>query len=163
MKTKNTIQVILADDHAMKRRGIRRILEKASNLCVIAEASTGAEALRLVQELQPDVLVLDIEMPDMKGISVAHELRMKKVPVCIIVLSACDDDFFIEETLQVGVDGYINKSEPPAKIRDVINQISRKHSVAIASLLIVFLPKIGWAFYQVLSSAGALSSNINFL
>ena len=147
----------------MIRRGIRRILEKASNICVIDEASTGAEALRLVQELHPDVLVLDIEMPDMKGISVARELRMNKVPVCIIVLSACDDDFFIEETLQVGVDGYINKSEPPAKIREVINQVSRKYSVAIASLLIILLPKIGWAFYQALSSAGALPSDLNLL
>ncbi len=152
MKIKNTIRVILADDHDLIRRGIRRILEKASNILIIGEASTGAGALRLVQELKPDVLVLDIEMPDMQGLRVARELRIKNVPVSIVILSACDEDQFIKETLQVGVDGYLDKSEPPAKIREVIYQVSEKHSIAIASMLIVLLPKIGWALYQTFSA-----------
>lgn len=132
MKMKNTIRVILADDHAMIRRGIRRFLEKGSNICVIGEASTGVDALRLVRDLEPDLLLLDIEMPDMKGIHVARELRANRVPVSIVVLSACDDEYFIQEILQAGVDGYLNKSEPPSKIRDMIHQVSRKYNYAVA-------------------------------
>jgi NarL family two-component system response regulator YdfI len=143
MKIKNEIRVILADDHAMVRRAIRRILEKGSNILVIGEASTGAGAIHLVQELQPDVLLLDMEMPDMKGHHVARELRISNSRVSILVLSACDDHHFIAETLQAGVDGYLHKSETPAKIREAIYQISEKHvSVAMASLIIFFLPKI---------------------
>src|SRR5690349_1301435 len=145
MKSQNIVRVILADDHELVRRGIRRMLEKSSNICVIGEASNGADALRLVQELKPDILLLDMEMPDVRGIHVARELRRKHLPVSIIVLSGCDDDHFIDEILQAGVDGYLSKSEPAAKIRETIYQVSEKHFVAFASLLI-FLSSMGVGF-----------------
>jgi len=138
MKTDNLIRVLVADDHALIRRGIRRILEKHPNICVVGEASTGMEALRLVQELKPDVLLLDLEMPGVKGIHVARELRAKNVPIAIVILSACDDDYFIKEILQAGVDGYLHKSESPSKIREAIARVSKKYSVAIASLVFAF-------------------------
>jgi DNA-binding NarL/FixJ family response regulator len=72
--------------------------------------------------------------------------------VSIVVLSACDDDHFIKEILPVDVDGYLNKSEPAAKIRETIYQAPEKHFVAIASLLIV-LSKMGWVLYQTFSVA----------
>ena len=130
------IRVILADDHAPIRRGIRRILEKHPNICVVGEASNGTDALRLVQQLHPNVLLLDMEMPDLQGIHVAHELRAKNVPVSIIILSACDDEHLIKEILQAGVDGYLSKSDSPSKIREVILGVSRKYRATIASLII---------------------------
>ena len=125
MKRKDTIRVILADDHAMIRRGIRKILEKHRNIAVVGESSTGAGAIQLVHELQPDVLLLDIEMPDMKGYQVARELRRSQIQVSILALSTCDDDHFIEETLQSGMDGYLNKSEAPAKILQAVYHVSQ--------------------------------------
>lgn len=130
MENKKIIRVILADDHPMIRRGIRRILEKGTNILVIGEASTGAGAIRLVRELGPDVLLLDIEMPDMNGYQVAHELRRCNFPVSILVLSACDDDHFMEEALQGGVDGYLSKGETSEKIRQAVYHVYERHRLS---------------------------------
>lgn len=129
MDTKKTIRVVLADDHSMVRRGIRRILEKVSNILVIGEADTGAAAIRLVHELKPDVLLLDIEMPDMKGHQVARELRDCNFRVSILVLSACDDEHFAEEIRLWGADGYLGKGEAPERIRQEVYRVSKKYSV----------------------------------
>ena len=158
MKNNKMIRVILADDHAIIRRGIRRILEKAPIICVIGEATTGLDALRLVQELEPHVLVLDIEMPDMKGIGVARELRLKQVPVSIVILTACDDKYVLEESRRLGVDAYLNKSESPATIRETIIHVSKKRSAfAVFPLVTILLPKLGWVIYQALHSVNSLS------
>jgi DNA-binding NarL/FixJ family response regulator len=127
MEIRRTIRVILADDHPAVRRGVRRILEKCSDIIVVGEAGTGTEALHLVQELKPDLLILDIEMPDMRGDQVARELRKKSFPVSIILFSACDDPHFIQEMLQAGADGYLTKDESPERIRQSVYQISQKY------------------------------------
>lgn len=120
------IRVVLADDHAMIRRGIRRMLEKDTRILVIGESGTGAGAIHLVRNLQPDLLVLDIEMPDMKGYEVARELRAMETSVSIVALSSCDEDSFIEEVLQAGIDAYLPKSEAPSKIHEVIDRVLTK-------------------------------------
>jgi two-component system NarL family response regulator/two-component system nitrate/nitrite response regulator NarL len=91
-------------------------------------------------------------MPDMKGLQVARELRRQKFPVSIVMLSACDDEHFIRETLRAGVDGYLNKSEPPSAIREMIRRVSEKHLTAIAPLLLLLLPKLSIVFVQSLGS-----------
>ena len=128
MKINKTIRVILADDHPAVRRGIRRMLEKVSNILVVGEAASGVAALQLVHELTPDVLVLDIEMPDMKGHQVAQILRESKFPVSILVLSSCDEDHFIREIVQGGVDGYLYKGETAEKIRQAVFRVSGKYT-----------------------------------
>ena len=130
MKTKNVIRVILADDHAVIRRGIRRILEKGDNIQVIAETESGADAIHLVKELKPDVLVLDIEMSDVQGDQVARELHAMSFPVSILILSAFNDPHFIKEFMHTGVDAYLTKDETPERIRAAVHHVSQKQNPA---------------------------------
>lgn len=129
MNVKKLIRVMLVDDHAMIRRGIRRILEKDPDICIIAEASTGADAIRLVHEMKPDVLLLDIEMPDMKGYQVARELRASQIRVAILALSSSEGNYFIEEIKRMGMDGYVTKSEAVTTIQAAIHVIAEKRSM----------------------------------
>ncbi len=108
-----TTRVVLADDHAIIRSGIRSLLNKAPDIEVVGEASTGVEALRLVRELAPDVLLLDMEMPEMNGLEVARQLRAAGSPVRILALSAYDDKQYILGMLASGAAGYLLKEEAP--------------------------------------------------
>lgn len=119
----DTIRVVIADDHAIMRVGIRNILSRSNKICVIGEASNGAEAIQLVSELDPDVLILDMEMPVMDGVEVAHRLHTIHAPVRILVLSAYDDRQYILEMLNMGAAGYLIKDEAPEIIVDAVQGI----------------------------------------
>ncbi len=163
MKAKNVIEVILADDHAVIRRGIRRILEKDPDILVIAEADTGIGAIQLVQEFKPDVLVLDIEMSDMGGDCVARELRSMRLPIAILILSACNDQHFIEEIMRIGVDGYLIKGESPKNIRAAVHQVSAKQSVVANTILLFLYATLLWDVLKSSPLLALLPTDINFL
>jgi DNA-binding NarL/FixJ family response regulator len=92
---------------------------------VVGEASDGAEALRLAQELTPDVLLLDMEMPGLKGVEVAHQLKQAGSPVRILALSAYDDSQYIPSLLAAGAAGYLTKDEVPETIIEAVRGVSR--------------------------------------
>jgi DNA-binding NarL/FixJ family response regulator len=117
--------VILADDHPVVRAGIRNLLEQAPDIVVIGEASDGKEALRMVEELKPDVLLLDMEMPGKSGAEVAHELMASGSTVHILALSAHDDKEYIQELLANGASGYLVKEEVPNAIVEAVRGVSR--------------------------------------
>ena len=118
-------RVLLADDHAVIRQGLKRLLNRAPDLEVIGEASDGLEAIHFVQELQPDVLLLDIEMPVMDGIEVAHQRREMGIEVRILILSAYDDREYIRSLLDAGVSGYLVKGEAPGKIVEAVRGVAQ--------------------------------------
>lgn len=120
-----TTRVVLADDHDVVRQGLKRLLDRAPEIEVVGEASDGLEALNSVHEHQPDVLLLDIEMPVMDGIEVAKRLREAGVKVRILVLSAYDDHEYIRALLDIGVSGYLVKGEAPGKIVEAVRGVSQ--------------------------------------
>ncbi|HEX2979176.1 MAG TPA: response regulator transcription factor [Anaerolineaceae bacterium] len=119
------IRVILADDHAVLRIGIRNLLSHSPDIEVIGEAGDGFEALRLVNELNPDVLLLDMEMPGMDGVEVARQLRMRVSPVRILALSAYNDRQYILSMLDQGASGYLIKDEAPGTIVEAVRSVAK--------------------------------------
>ena len=120
-----SIRIVLADDHPVVRQGIRSMLEKASDLVVVGEAGGGEEALRLVDHLAPDVLLLDMEMPDISGLEVARRLLADGSPVHVLALSAHDDEQYIFGLLDHGAAGYLTKDEAPSTIVEAVRGVAR--------------------------------------
>ncbi len=119
------IRVLLVDDHPVVRKGIHDMLDEAVGIEVVGEASHGAQALELVQQLAPDVMLLDMELPDMKGSELITELKARGAPVKMLALSAYADREYITESLAQGASGYLVKEEVPEHIVDAIRGVAR--------------------------------------
>jgi DNA-binding NarL/FixJ family response regulator len=122
---KKVIRVILADDHPVVRTGIRTLLQQADDIVVVAETGNGSEVFNLVEQLAPDVLLLDMEMPGLSGVEVAMRLKEQGMPVCVLALSAYDDEEYIRNLLLQGAAGYLTKEEAIEIIIDAVRGVSR--------------------------------------
>ena len=119
------IRVVLVDDHPVVRNGIRNLLDSAVGIQVVGDASLGEEALQMVEALKPDVLLLDMELPDISGNEVAQRLADKGAEVKILALSAFDDREYIQELLTTGASGYLVKDEVPENIVEAVRGVAR--------------------------------------
>ncbi len=128
MMTEEKIRVLLADDHAVVRAGIRQFLEQDARIEVVAEAEDGLQAQQLIAELQPDVAVLDIQMPQASGIEVARWIRRHQRQVGILMLTAYDDDPYVMAVLQAGANGYVLKTASPAEIVRAVHDVHQGRS-----------------------------------
>lgn len=133
------IRVLLADDHTVVRGGIHALLEGEPGITVIGEASDGAEAVEKVRELDPDVILLDLMMPEKTGIEAIEEIKQEKPEARILVLTSFSDDDKVFAAIKAGALGYLLKQTSPTElfqaIRDVYNGESSLHP-AIARKLI---------------------------
>jgi len=105
-----TIRILLADDHALVRAGVRRILDAEPDLTVVAEASDGAEAVELARSTSPDLAVLDISMPRMTGLQAVREIKRRAPSVQVLMLSMHDNEQYFFTALKAGAAGYVLKS-----------------------------------------------------
>ncbi|HEX7976023.1 MAG TPA: response regulator transcription factor [Anaerolineales bacterium] len=119
------IHVLLVDDHPVVRSGIRSLLEAARDIRIVGEAGEGSEALRLAEQLAPDVILLDMEMPGMSGVEVARRLQLTGSHARILVLSAHDDPQYVQELFSIGASGYLMKEEAPDMIIKAIQGVAR--------------------------------------
>ena len=118
-----TIRVALVDDHGIVREGIRQVLMSEPDMTVVGEAGNGPDALALVEQLAPDVLLLDITMPGMTGLEVVRALRERGATVRVLMLSVHDDTGYVMESLRSGAQGYVRKDTTPAELRTAIRAL----------------------------------------
>ena len=118
------IRVIIADDHAVVRRGVREILAEDADILVIGEASSGSEALRAVGELLCDVILLDIAMPDGGGLGVLEQLRYMKQPPRVLILSVYSEKQYAVRAFKAGAAGYLTKGSIPEELITAVKEIA---------------------------------------
>jgi len=121
----DVIRVLLADDHPTLRVGLRVLLDQAPDIEVVGEADSGQEALAQLEALQPDVVVLDCQLPDLEGPEVAREMRRRGFEVQILALSGYDDDRYVRGMLEADAAGYLLKEEAPEVIVAAVRKAAR--------------------------------------
>jgi two-component system response regulator NreC len=110
------VRILLADDHTLVRQGIRRILEEHADWQVIGEASDGREAVRQTLELQPDIVVMDIGMPQLNGIEAARQITRRAPSIQVLILSMHADEAYITQAVEAGASGYILKDSADVEL-----------------------------------------------
>lgn len=120
-----TIQVLIADDHKLFRQGLIGLMRTREDLVeVIGEAETGEEAVRLAEELHPDVILMDIYMPQMDGLQAAKEIHIRFPQIAIVMLTSSERDGHLYEAVQVGVSGYLLKSLDASELFDLLSGVA---------------------------------------
>ena len=122
------ISVMIADDHSMVREGIRQILELDGDIKVNAEAGSGKECIELLDEKKTDVLLLDINMPNMNGLQVLQYLREKKTNVKVLILTIHNEVEYLVRAVEIGVDGYVLKDSDSSVLKKAIFTVNRGDS-----------------------------------
>lgn len=130
-----SIKVMLTDDHALMREGIKHLLEFDGSIEVIEEASDGIECLQKLEKIHPDILLLDINMPEMNGIEVLEELKRREDPLKVLILTVHSEVEYLVKAVDIGANGYILKDSGSSELKQAINVIMSGESYIQPSLL----------------------------
>lgn len=122
------ISVLIADDHSLIRQGLKQILELENDITVVAQAANGNEAVKLARDLKPDVVLMDINMPEANGLQAIKEIKQEKMASKIIVLTIHEDREYLFKTLQMGAEGYVLKDAEPAVLIEAIRNVHNGQS-----------------------------------
>lgn len=133
------IKVMLADDHVLCREGIKQLLEYEGNIEVICQVSDGVECLKKIQEVMPDVLLLDINMPNGNGFDVLKEIKLKKYPVKVLMLTVHNEADILLKAYDMGADGYMSKDSDSTELKKAIEYLIKKDERYIQPSLIPLL------------------------
>lgn len=119
------IQIVVIDDHSIVRQGIRSLLSNYPEFDIVGEASNGQAGLTLINELGPDVALLDIRMPGESGLDILQQIRQQNLNLKVLVLTSFDDDEYVTEALRRGADGYVLKSVSDDSLVGAIHAVCR--------------------------------------
>ena len=126
LKTEKQIKVLIVDDHSGVRRGIKNLLQTAKDMIIVGEGGNGAEAIQLAATKNPDILLLDIELPDQRGDAVMRHIHTAQPDMKVLAVSSYSDRDYILGMLENGASGYITKDEAPMMLLDAIRSIINK-------------------------------------
>lgn len=135
------IQVLITDDHPVFRHGMRAVLEAAPDTVVVGEATTGDEAINLAQQLRPDVIMMDLQMPHLNGIEATRRLRQTNPDAHVLVVTMFEDDDSVFAAMRAGARGYVLKDATKDEILRAIQAVANGEAIfspAIAARLITF-------------------------
>jgi two-component system, NarL family, response regulator NreC len=118
-----TVTVLLADDHPIVRQGLRHLLEAEPDLKIVGEASDGLHAVQLTEKFRPNVLIVDMMMPDLNGLEVLRQVKDRSPATCCIVLSMQSADVYVVEALKAGALGYVLKETGPSELVNAVQQV----------------------------------------
>ena len=122
------IRILLADDHTVVRDGLRALLERQPDMTVVAEAADGRDSVRLAEEQSPDVVVMDITMPNMNGIEATRRILAANPRTAVVILSMHQDESYVLRSLKAGAKGYLLKDSLRSDILDAIRAVSEGRS-----------------------------------
>ncbi|RNL84738.1 response regulator transcription factor [Halostreptopolyspora alba] len=128
------IRVLLVDDELLVRSGLRMILDAVGDIEVVGEAAEGAEALRLTADLAPDVVLLDIRMPGMDGLTAAAEIAAGPQPPKVVLLTTFDLDDYVHRALNAGAVGFLLKDTPPRDLADALRTVHEGNAMLAPSV-----------------------------
>jgi DNA-binding NarL/FixJ family response regulator len=123
-----TIRVLVADDHAVVREGIRHVLSATHGFDVVAEAASGAEAVKLTAESDPNVVLLDVSMPGGTGLEVIAQVQRASPQARVLILSVHDEAEYVLQAVRAGAHGYLRKDSSPNELRDAVRAVDRGES-----------------------------------
>jgi len=126
--------LLLVDDHAMVRNGLKMLLETEADVAILGEAETGAQAVELAQQLRPDVVVMDITLPDISGIEAARRIRQCCPEIAVVALTIHEDEQYFFEMLLAGASGYVPKRAAPQDLLTAIRAAHRQEVYVYPSL-----------------------------
>jgi DNA-binding NarL/FixJ family response regulator len=123
------IQVLLVDDHAVLRDGLSNIISLEQDMEVVGQADSGAKALEMLEELDPQVILMDINMPGMSGVEAIRRIRAKNQKVAVLVLTMFDRDEYLYESIRAGATGYLLKDAPSSDVIEAIRSAAKGESI----------------------------------
>jgi two-component system response regulator NreC len=118
-----TVTILLADDHPIVRHGLRHLLEEEPEIRIVGEASDGLQAVQLTEKFKPNVLIVDMMMPDLNGLEVLRQVKERSPATCSIVLSMQSADVYVVEALKAGALGYVLKETGPSELLNAVQQV----------------------------------------
>lgn len=136
------VNVMITDDHSMIREGLKQLLELEGDFKVIAEASDGVECISKLEKITPDVLLLDINMPNMNGLEVLQKIKDSKMKVKVLVLTIHSEVEYLLKAVEIGVNGYILKDSESAELKKAIHAVMNGENYIQPSLIPVLNSKM---------------------
>jgi DNA-binding NarL/FixJ family response regulator len=139
------IRVVIADDHSLVRQGLRRYLEMAGDIEIVAEAATGTEVVAEVERVQPDIVLLDVRMPDMNGLEAAAAISSRFPDIGIVMLTAYDDRQLVVDAVKAGARGYVLKAREAEHLTQTVRLVAAGNLVIDPNLVVVLADELSSA------------------